>query len=90
MAIHSALLLSELLIQFFVKKTLTREALETQYAQQWERTFRKRLYAGRIFNRFFQNDVFFEKALVGLTLFPALLPFLIKQTHGKILLVDKS
>ncbi|MEL7222541.1 MAG: FAD-dependent oxidoreductase, partial [Bacteroidota bacterium] len=90
MAIHSALLLSEALVQFFAGKIPTRVALETHYNQVWERTFRKRLFAGRIFNRFFQNDTVFEQALVGLVLFPALLPFFIRQTHGKDLVLRRK
>jgi len=84
MAIHSALILSELLLKFFNKEIKTRASLENQYKKEWNRTFRKRLYAGRIFNKLFSSHTIFEKGVHLLTKIPSTLPSLIKQTHGNV------
>ena len=52
MAIHSAKILSELLVQFFNRPSFHRQDLERQYKQEWKRTFQKRLAAGRFLNLF--------------------------------------
>lgn len=90
MAIHSALLLSQHLIRFFNDPNSSREALEKSYAQEWNTTFKKRLIAGQTFNLLFKNDNIFELALSGLLLFPKILPFFIKQTHGTPLLLENK
>jgi len=83
MAIHSAKILSELLIEFFSNKQNNRQALETQYSKQWDRAFQKRLRVGRMMNLFLTNQQLLNSSIHGLRVFPKLLPFLIKQTHGK-------
>lgn len=83
MAIHSASILSDLVLQFFNSKNSTRADLEAAYCQKWQSTFRKRLLTGKLFNALFSRDKLFEAALSGLTLFPAILPRLIRQTHGE-------
>jgi len=90
MAIHSALLLSESLLRFFAGDLPSRAALELEYRRKWQETFRKRLFAGRLFNTLFAQDRVFDRALTALTFFPQLLPPFIKQTHGKSLLVDEQ
>ncbi len=82
MAIHSAKILSSLLIQFFNKKTAHREVLESAYTKEWDRTFQKRLLAGRFLNLFLANHKILDTGIGMLRLFPSLLPFIIKQTHG--------
>lgn len=90
MAIHSAKMLSELLITFFEGKKTKRGELENLYVDKWKHTFRNRLLAGRFFNVFFRKDRLFEKAMNVLPMFPPLLPFFIKQTHGRELLEARS
>ncbi len=89
MAIHSAKILAELLEQYFAGQIRSREALELIYAKQWKQQFQKRLLAGRIFQTFFRMDSLSEVMLSGLTLVPKLLPFFIRQTHGKPIAVDQ-
>ena len=48
MAIHSAKLVSELVIQFFSGKLAGRADLEKQYISQWSAEFKTRLLTGRI------------------------------------------
>lgn len=83
MAIHSALILSGVLIRYFEGGIKSRTELESAYSQSWEQSFRTRLFAGRFFNAFFRRDKVFEYAIRSLTMVPWLLPVLIRQTHGK-------
>ncbi len=82
MAIHSAKIASELIIAYFNKKT-TRQQLENEYALQWNKTFKKRIKAGRILQSFFGKDNLARAMMYGVTHIPGILPAMIKQTHGK-------
>ena len=68
----------------------SREKLEVTYKQEWNKTFRKRLMAGRLFNSFFGRDKILEFGLNALTYAPSLLPLIIKQTHGEPLTVEEA
>ncbi len=83
MAIHSARILSELIEKYFSGHVQTRESLELEYAKQWKKQFQSRLFAGRIFQHLFRMDGLSEVMMSGLTMFPKLLPVLIRQTHGR-------
>lgn len=87
MAIHSGLILSEAILKYINEKEKNRRHLEIEYQEVWNKTFRKRLLAGRLFNSLFGNDKVLEFGLNALTYAPALLPYIIKQTHGKPLTV---
>ena len=82
MAIHSAKIASELIIQYFNNK-LNRQQLENDYALQWNKTFKKRIKAGRILQSFFGKDNLARAMMYGVTHIPGILPAIIKQTHGK-------
>ncbi|MEL7248978.1 MAG: NAD(P)/FAD-dependent oxidoreductase [Bacteroidota bacterium] len=82
MAISSAQLLSQLLIQYLNGDLADRAALEQRYAQEWQRQFRRRLQAGRLFSRLFARNQLFDRSVSLLTHIPAALPFFIRQTHG--------
>lgn len=78
MAISSA----QLAAQQILKKQ-SRPALEKEYTRKWDEQFAKRMKAGSLL-----STVFTHPWLSGLTMgtvvaMPALLPFIIKQTHGK-------
>jgi flavin-dependent dehydrogenase len=82
MAIHSAKIAAEAILDYY-NGILTRKALENNYTQQWEKHFGKRLLMGRILARLLRNKTL-TNAFVALTVaIPALLPLIIKQTHGK-------
>lgn len=83
MAIHSAKILSTLLIQYFNQKSDNRADLESSYIKEWDRTFQKRLSAGRFLSNFISNHRMLDKGIGILQVFPRLLPLIIKQTHGK-------
>ncbi len=83
MAIHSAQIASELIVDFFNGKIESREILEKEYTKQWNKTFKKRLSMGRKLAALFRMDAFSEFMLIGLKMFPWLLTIIIKKTHGK-------
>ena len=85
MAIHSAKIASELIIDHFNSKIKTRHELETAYEKEWNEAFKKRITTGRILQKFFGKDNLARAVMYGLTHIPGVLPAIIKQTHGKVL-----
>ena len=85
MAIHSAKIASELIIDRFQAKIKSRQALEAAYEQQWNAAFKKRIVSGRIIQAFFGKDNLARAMMYSLTHIPGILPAIIKQTHGKVL-----
>ncbi|WP_428232527.1 NAD(P)/FAD-dependent oxidoreductase [Flavobacterium sp.] len=83
MAIHSAKIASELVLDYYAGNIESREALEKKYTQQWKKHFGQRLFMGRVLSKILRNKTI-TNALVSITVaLPALLPGIIKQTHGK-------
>lgn len=81
MAIHSAKILSELVVQYSTSN-LTRAALEEAYSKKWSQAFATRLWAGRQIQKLF-GDVWTSNlavTLVGKS--KPLASFIMKQTHG--------
>jgi flavin-dependent dehydrogenase len=83
MAIHSAKIAAELIIDYLDKKIKTREALENAYSLQWNKQFKNRITTGRILQSFFGKDNLARAIMYGLTHVPGILPAIIKKTHGK-------
>lgn len=83
MAIHSAKILSELLIAYFQNQISSRQQLEETYTRQWNAAFKKRIAAGRVLQTFFGKDNLARMIMYGLTNIPGVLPAIIRQTHGK-------
>ena len=83
MAIHSAKIVSELVLDYFKPANQNRGQLEKKYQTHWNKTFKNRLSAGRKM----------QNILLNPTLSKILVPFfsknenwaksLIKKTHGK-------
>ena len=82
MAIHSAKIASELLIDFF-NNSISRQELEQKYTIEWRSNFNGRIKMGRILSRILQSDILTKCMFSSITLFPALLPYIINKTHGK-------
>jgi flavin-dependent dehydrogenase len=83
MAIHSAKIVSELIINFLDHKINTRNELEEKYTQEWNANFKSRLSTGRFLSKILQKEkltTFLKQLLV---IFPFLFPKIIKKTHGK-------
>lgn len=83
MAIRSAQLASELIIDYLQGKIETRNALEQQYTKKWNSTFNLRLKVGHGIAYLFRQEWLAPKLLSILIAFPSLLPKIISMTHGK-------
>ncbi len=81
-AIHSAKILSDLVIQYCTDK-INREELERCYRMAWNRQFKRRLWFGRHVQRLFGNSGF-SNAGVNLALYSKpLTNLIVSKTHGK-------
>ncbi len=87
MAIRSGQIASLLIIKFFNGEIKDREALEKQYLREWNTEFKARLKIGHIVANLFSKNKLAEVLILGLKLFPSILPHIIKRTHGKIMQV---
>jgi flavin-dependent dehydrogenase len=83
MAIRSAQLASQLIIEYLENRIPSREALEHQYTKQWNANFSQRLSMGHAIAAIFRNDSLAALLLGLLKLCPWMLPKIIKRTHGK-------
>ena len=83
MAISSARLASERILQFLNGEIQTREELEKQYFKDWNREFKIRLSTGHFIARLFRNQTILQIVYSILKITPFLLPKMIKFTHGK-------
>lgn len=83
MAIHSAKIAAELVIDFYNSKITLREKLEQKYIEEWNKNFSKRMNTGRLLAKALQNPAISRSLFSFLSLFPSLLNKIIKRTHGK-------
>ena len=84
MAIHSAKIASECLLEFLAYPK-SRALLEQNYTQQWKTAFRTRMRNGAIIQRGLQNDTITSIGVKILQQSPRLLTKIITSTHGKTL-----
>ncbi len=82
MAIHSAKLASEQTIGFFSGK-ISREQMEKNYAANWNKNFKQRLWYGRLLGSILEHSKVSEVLTNLITHLPFLLPIIIRKTHGK-------
>ncbi|GAB4232729.1 MAG: NAD(P)/FAD-dependent oxidoreductase [Ekhidna sp.] len=82
MAIHSAALLSNLIIAS-IRSGFNREQLEKAYASQWNKHFSRRLWAGRNIQRLFGSETVSEIAVRLVKSSNPLAKYLMRQTHGQ-------
>ena len=82
MAIHSAKLSAEQVVDFFQQKNFSRTKMEQEYAKQWKYHFTTRLMMGRLLSALLQREKLADIMCKGLTKFPFILPQMIKKTHG--------
>ena len=88
MAIHSAKIVSELVIAYFNKEIKTRIELENKYQEKWKSNFNWRIKIGRLLSKILLNPKLSEKLLNIVIIFPSLLNSIIKKTHGKPLTIE--
>lgn len=83
MAIHSAKILSELIVKYYHTGNFRRSALEKEYSRQWHRLFATRLWVGRHTQKLFGSPY---TSSVGVQLLKKM-PFIGRQlmhfTHGR-------
>ncbi|WP_313265750.1 NAD(P)/FAD-dependent oxidoreductase [Sphingobacterium sp.] len=82
MAIHSAKLASELILDYYSRKIESRRQLEVMYVNRWEQAFGKRLLFGRVLSIILRYELGATILMKIGTLFPKILIWIIKQTHG--------
>ena len=87
MAIRSAQIASELIIYYLNNKIIGRDVLEESYQQAWNKAFKNRLKVGHVVANLFNNSTLAEVSLSALKIMPFLVPFIIKQTHGKPMII---
>ena len=84
MAIHSAKIAAEQVLG-----NGNRNMLESNYRKIWKNEFGKRIQAGKLLSALFRKDRLSAAVMKGLVMFPALLPVIIRQTHGRPLKVSE-
>ncbi|MBX2874920.1 MAG: NAD(P)/FAD-dependent oxidoreductase [Saprospiraceae bacterium] len=82
MAIHAADIAAKH-IQLYMQHKITRSEMEQNYWQEWNTTFRWRLWAGRQLQKLFGQTFVSEFSMRALQKAPSLVPLIIRQTHGK-------
>ncbi len=87
MAIHSAKIASELILDFLDHKIESRKKLEETYTKLWKENFKARLAMGRFLSRLLVHKKVSSFVLQLVIIFPNLLTFIIKKTHGKPLII---
>ncbi len=90
MAIHSAKIVSELIYDYSNNKIKSRKELEYKYNNEWNYNFKSRLRYGRFIASLLKNQKISEILINILVVFPFLLTFIIKKTHGKPLVMNKT
>ncbi|SHL30908.1 NAD(P)/FAD-dependent oxidoreductase [Flavobacterium chilense] len=83
MAIHSAKIASELILDYYSDKKISRETLEKTYIKEWKKHFGKRLFMGRVLAQILTQKNITNTLVAIVASFPGILPTIIKQTHGK-------
>nr|WP_314840396.1 NAD(P)/FAD-dependent oxidoreductase [uncultured Flavobacterium sp.] len=88
MAIHSAKIVSELIHKYDTNEIKSREKLEEKYIEEWNLNFKERLKMGRFLSNILQKQKLSGLLMRLLSIFPFLLPKIIKKTHGKPILLQ--
>ena len=87
-AIHSAKIASELILEFLNNKIRSRKELEERYSHGWNSNFRRRLATGRFLAKILRKEKLASFLMQLLAIFPFLLPKIIKRTHGKKIILN--
>ena len=83
MAIHSAKIASEVVLNYFEDETISRKLMEEEYQKKWKKEFSSRLQMGGLLQRVLLNPRLSSFVQGIICLFPSLLPKIISKTHGK-------
>jgi flavin-dependent dehydrogenase len=88
MAIHSAKIVSQLIIKYYNGEIKSRDELEKKYIKEWNLNFKERLRMGRYLAFLLQKQTLSAVLMKILIKFPSLMPIIIKKTHGKPILME--
>jgi flavin-dependent dehydrogenase len=85
MAIHSAKILSEQIIEICSEglNASKRQKFEQAYQQKWNKEFATRLKIGRLIQNLFTNSILTNLIIILLKTFPTIAQKIIAKTHGK-------
>ncbi|MBS1933293.1 MAG: NAD(P)/FAD-dependent oxidoreductase [Bacteroidetes bacterium] len=81
MALHGSKIACKYIITF-LKNEIIRAEMEQQYTDEWNKCFSKRVFAGRIIQRFFGSEFLSNILIRILRPFPKFISYLIRLTHG--------
>ena len=81
MALHGSKIAAEQMMNF-LKGTVSREKMEQDYSEKWNKHFANRLKAGRMLQRLFDVQWLTTFIIQLGRVFPSFIKVLIKQTHG--------
>ncbi|WP_235021458.1 NAD(P)/FAD-dependent oxidoreductase [Chitinophaga eiseniae] len=87
MAIHSARIAATVVLRYCHDAGYDRQRMETEYTREWEKAFSYRMKMGRLLNNLFLKDRLSTWLVQQMASVPAILPFIIRQTHGKYLAI---
>jgi len=82
-AIHSAKIASEGIVQFYKSKSYSRHSLEEEYRKRWKQEFGQRMRLGRTLQHILLRETLSRYLIKGLSNFPAITRKVIQKTHGK-------
>lgn len=88
MAIHSAKIASELVLDFYYGKIETRNEFERKYRKEWKKHFSRRLLFGRLLAKSLTYKNFTHIMTTIAASIPSLLSVIIKQTHGRPITIE--
>lgn len=88
MAIHSAKIASELVLNYQSGKIESRELLEQKYTKEWKKNFEKRLLMGRFLAKALTHKSITNTFVSVVASIPSILSGIIKQTHGKPIIIN--
>lgn len=83
MAIHSAKIASEAILNNSSKNQFDSERIEKEYLYNWNQHFRKRLQTGQVLQNILLNPFLANSSQQLVKRFPVLLKKIIKKTHGQ-------
>lgn len=83
MAIHSAKILSGLIIRYYKNPDFGRDHLEYYYQKEWSRLFSGRITRGRHIQQLFGRKTVSNLSIQALKLLPPVANLIVKSTHGK-------
>jgi len=88
MAVHSAKIAAELVLGYYTGKIQSRHQLEKMYSKEWKMHFGRRLLMGRILAKLLTSETLTNFAMNATVALPGLLSYIIKQTHGKPIVIN--